>query len=464
MKGGIMGAVANLGSSISGTLKSVVVGSFMAAAAAGVAGFGALLAKGVIDSAAVEQTRISLETMLGSAQKADKLLRSMTAFAAKTPFELPGITGTSKVLLAFGMTQEQIMPTLKMLGDVAAGTGKDLQELGVIYGQIRAAGRLMGGDMLQLVNAGVPIIGTLAKQFGVAESEIKKMSEQGKISFADVEKAFQTMSGEGGLFFNMMERQSESLTGRFSTLKDSISLMAQEMVSVAMPAIKSMLEEMDRFVNRATVGISALRDHWNLSWDIMEQYARLKLSELLDYAPIWSRAMVGALSSGLTGLKGSFGTSALGSVAQAIKAAMDLTGPASAADIKPSAKTTEITKQLNLLLDALKKVTEAEQRAADSADAESAAAAAATGGAAASSPAAAATQAAMDTKAKIDDLLGFSGIADLGRRTQEIALQRSREAREQRMEAIAKESLRKQEEIVSAIRDGNSKSALAVLG
>jgi tape measure domain-containing protein len=186
-----------------------------------------------------EQTSVAFKVMLGDAQLARKVLGDLQQFAASTPFQLEGIQQTARVLLAFGVQSQDLMGTMRMLGDVSAGTGKDFTELAVIFGQIKAAGRLMGGDLLQLVNAGVPMIAQLAKHFGVAESEIKKMVEQGKVGFDDVLAAFRNMTSEGGLFFNMMSEQSQTLNGVWSTLKDNVAQLALELGTKLLPLLKA---------------------------------------------------------------------------------------------------------------------------------------------------------------------------------------------------------------------------------
>lgn len=173
-------------------------------------------------SAEAEQTRVAFGVMLGGADNAKKMLADLNNFAAKTPFELPGILQASKSLLAFGTSQDQVLPLLEVLGNVSAGTGKDLSELAVIFGQISATGRLTGQDLMQLTNAGVPMLAELGKQLGKSTGEVKKMVEEGKISLPMVTQAFQSMSGESGLFSGMMEKQSKTIGGLWSTLKDTI--------------------------------------------------------------------------------------------------------------------------------------------------------------------------------------------------------------------------------------------------
>lgn len=195
-----------------------------------------------------EQLNISISTFLGSQEKANKLLKEAQDFSVSTPFTPEEVNETTKSLLAFSFQQDEIIDTLKILGDVSAGTGKDFRELSVIYGQVRIAGRLMGQDLLQFTNAGVPLIGELAKNFGVAESEIKSMVSAGQVGFKDVEKAFQSMTGEGGLFFNLMEEQSTSFLGRISTLQGLFTELRREFGDQLLPVLKEGVEDMINFL------------------------------------------------------------------------------------------------------------------------------------------------------------------------------------------------------------------------
>lgn len=115
--------------------------------------------------------------MLGSADKAKALLSDLKDFAKKTPFELTGIRDTAKQLIAFGIDSNKLIPTMKALGDVAAGTGAPLERIAFAYGQINTARRASAQDLNQLTSAGVPIYKELAKVMGLAESNVKKMVE-----------------------------------------------------------------------------------------------------------------------------------------------------------------------------------------------------------------------------------------------------------------------------------------------
>lgn len=179
--------------------------------------------KGGFDSAfEMEQTEVAFGVLFGNTETAKAVLADLGKFAASTPFELPELTAAGRSLAAFGVSAGDITPQLRMIGDVASGIGQPIGEIAEIYGKARVSGRLFGEDINQLTGRGIPIIGELAKQFGVSESEVKKLVEQGKVGFPNLEKAFQSMTGEGGKFEGMMAKQSATMAGLMSTLRDNI--------------------------------------------------------------------------------------------------------------------------------------------------------------------------------------------------------------------------------------------------
>lgn len=185
-------------------------------------GIGALAGFALNASAKMESLTVSFETMLGSAEKATKLVRNLRDFAAKTPFQLEGIGKATKQLLSFGVTENKITDRLQMLGDIAAGANIPLTDMAAIFGKAKAKGKVMTEELLQLSDRGIPIIDVLAKGFGVTKDKIFEMASKSQISFDTLVKAMGVMTTKGGIFFNQMERQSETLGGIFSTLKDNI--------------------------------------------------------------------------------------------------------------------------------------------------------------------------------------------------------------------------------------------------
>lgn len=184
-------------------------------------------------AATYEQTAIAFRVMLGDATKARTLLKEISDFAAKTPFELPEVVAASKQLLAFGIAQERIIPTIRMLGDVASGVGVPIGQIGYAFGQVQVAGKLMGQELLQFTNAGVPLIETLAEVMNQPRENIRKLVEEGQVSFPIVEQAFQRMTSEGGRFYNLMEQQSRTYNGTISNLRDNFMRMSLEIIGIS---------------------------------------------------------------------------------------------------------------------------------------------------------------------------------------------------------------------------------------
>ncbi|WP_343302846.1 tape measure protein [Chitinophaga niabensis] len=172
-----------------------------------------------------QQLEVSFKTMLKSKSEADKLLAQAVELAAKTPFQLSDVGAGAKQLLAYGFSADQVIGTLKTLGDVSSGVSAPLGDIVYLYGTLRTQGRAYTRDIMQFTSRGIPIISELAKQFGVTEDKVSELVEAGKVGFPEVEKAFKSMTGQGGLFFNLMEEQSKTLTGQISNLEDAFSQM-----------------------------------------------------------------------------------------------------------------------------------------------------------------------------------------------------------------------------------------------
>jgi tape measure domain-containing protein len=170
-----------------------------------------------------EQARVAFQTFLGSAEKADALIRELKKTAAETPLQLKDLRDNAMMLMQFGVAAEEIIPTLIMLGNIAGGNAQKLNQLALVFGQIRSAGRLTGQDLLQLINAGFNPLQVISEKTGKTMMQLKKEMEDGAISFDMVKQAFIEVTSEGGKFYNLMEQQSKTLGGRISTLQDNFS-------------------------------------------------------------------------------------------------------------------------------------------------------------------------------------------------------------------------------------------------
>lgn len=172
-----------------------------------------------------QKTEIAFETMLGSREKANSLMQETIALAAKTPFNVSELADGAKQLLAFNVPANEVIDTLRRMGDISAGLNVPLSQLQLAFGQVKAKGKLMGDDLRQFTEAGVPMVDELAKKFNTTTGEIYQMVSAGKIGFNDVKEVLFQMTNKGGDFYNLMEEQSKSLTGQLANLQDAIEQM-----------------------------------------------------------------------------------------------------------------------------------------------------------------------------------------------------------------------------------------------
>lgn len=197
--------------------------------------FGARFA--VQAAAEFEAIQTRLETLTGSAKAASQVFEDLKQFSAETPFQLGDIANASSKLISFGFSAATVKDRIKEIGEVAAGSGADIQELSLIYGQVAAAGKLTGERLLQLQERAIPIGPALAKSLGIAESSVRDFISAGKVSFATFEKAFRSLQQEGGLFAGSLEKQSKTINGILSTLGDNAKIFGAELGNAFKPAI-----------------------------------------------------------------------------------------------------------------------------------------------------------------------------------------------------------------------------------
>ena len=206
-----------------------------------------------------QQLEVAFTTMLGSSEKANVLMAQLTETAAKTPFDLQGVANGARQLLAYGTSAEDVNETLIRLGNIAAGLSQPLGDLVYLYGTTMTQGRLYTQDLNQFTGRGIPMIKELAKEFGVAESEIKGMVEAGMIGFPEVQKVIQNLTNEGGMFFNLMQEQSKTITGQISNIGDSFSMMLNDIGKANEGIINDALSGVSYLIeNYETVGKTLL--------------------------------------------------------------------------------------------------------------------------------------------------------------------------------------------------------------
>lgn len=209
-------------------------------------GLGFMAIKSLKASGALEQQKVALEVLTGSAQKASELLNKINKVAIKTPFEQKQIIDSTTALLSFGVANEKVIPTFKVIGDIAQGNGEKLERLTRAYGKVQAKGKSSMEEIQMVAEAGVPIIQALADTMGVTKEEVFNLSSQGKISADIFNKAMKSMTAEGGIFYQSMIKQSATAEGKASTFRGNLDLIAQTIGKVLLPIWKNTLDILNK--------------------------------------------------------------------------------------------------------------------------------------------------------------------------------------------------------------------------
>lgn len=206
-----------------------------------------------------QKLEIAFETMLGSSEKANKLMQQLTKTAATTPFDLNGVAQGAKQLLAYGIAADDVNQTLINLGDIAAGLSIPLGDMVMLYGTTMVQGRMFTQDLRQFMGRGIPIMQALADTMGVAKEEVQDLVSTGKVGAQEFQTALMSLVAEGGQFGGLMEKQSKSISGQISNIQDGVMQMFNEIGQKSEGAISLALTGVSKLVeNYETVGKAVL--------------------------------------------------------------------------------------------------------------------------------------------------------------------------------------------------------------
>ena len=176
----------------------------------------------------------ALAAIVQDQKTANKLWEQTVALALKSPYRVKQLVTYTKQLAAYRVETQKLHDTTKMLADVSAGLGVDMERLILAYGQVKAANYLRGTELRQFSEAGINILGELAtyfeetrgKAFSVAE--VFDMVSKRAVKFEDVDEVFKRLTGSSGIFFKMQEKQAETVAGQLSNLRDAYELMLND--------------------------------------------------------------------------------------------------------------------------------------------------------------------------------------------------------------------------------------------
>lgn len=177
-----------------------------------------------------EMQQIALRAILRDAEGADKIFAQLQGLAVKSPFQFKDLVSYAKQLSAFSVPIEELYGTTKTLADISSGLGVDMSRIIIAYGQVKSAAVLRGQELRQFTEAGIPLVDELAKKFTELSGTVTTTGEvfdkisKREVPFSMVAGIFEDMTSAGGKFYNMQEKQAESLKGKMSNLADAFQI------------------------------------------------------------------------------------------------------------------------------------------------------------------------------------------------------------------------------------------------
>jgi tape measure domain-containing protein len=290
------------------------------------------LGKSSLDMAGqIEQASIAIEVMSGSFGEAQRSLKSLQDYADNSNLTFEDVTKAEQTLMNFGISAKQATQDIKLLGDVTGGNSQKFSQMSLAFAQSAAMGRLMGQDLLQMVNAGFNPLKQISDKTGESMASLKKKMEDGQISFDMVRQAFVDATSEGGRFNGMVERQSQTISGLFSTMGDAVGRTMIELGNSMVEAfsLKDLIPQVSAFFKSLADSIATM--------DPVLKKVVLGFGAILTIAPPLMIALGGLLqlapllTSGFGALASTFGllrTATLAVTATIVEMSATLTGGA----------------------------------------------------------------------------------------------------------------------------------------
>lgn len=205
--------------------------SVLGGAVAGVAAaMGVAVTAGVKYNASIETYQTSFEVMTGSAEKAADVIERLKKVGSETPFELPELADTTQLLMNYGFTADEAMDSMMMLGDISQGSADKMSRIAMAYGQMSSAGKVSLEDVKQMIEAGFNPLQEISESTGESMSSLYDRISKGTLSVDEITASMKRATSEGGKYFKSMEKQSQTINGLISTLKDNAQQLLGEVV------------------------------------------------------------------------------------------------------------------------------------------------------------------------------------------------------------------------------------------
>lgn len=230
---GIDGSIRNIGASIAAVFTVQKAAEF--------------IKKMVAVRGEIESLEKSFGILAGTVQ-GKKLFEEIKDFAVKTPMTMPALAKGAQTLLAFNYEAENVMPILRAIGDISMGNEQKFNSLTLAFAQMSSTGKLMGQDLLQMINAGFNPLAVISEQTGKSIGDLKEEMAAGAISSEMITKAFMDATSEGGKFNGMLEQQSKGIEGSLSNLEGAIQDMFNELGEKSQEVITSSIQNVTALV------------------------------------------------------------------------------------------------------------------------------------------------------------------------------------------------------------------------
>lgn len=244
-----LGSLSKKGFSAVSSAAKVAAQASIAAIAGVTAAMGGLAVAGVKYNASIETYQTSFEVMTGSAAKAAEVVERLKKVGAETPFELPDLADATQLLMNYGLTADEAMDKMMMLGDISQGSADKMNRIAMAYGQMSSAGKVQLEDVKQMIEAGFNPLQEISESTGESMDSLYDRISKGTLAVDEITASMERATSEGGKYYQSMEKQSKTFEGQMSTLKDNAQQLlgdimkpiSEEMTNGILPAANEAL-------------------------------------------------------------------------------------------------------------------------------------------------------------------------------------------------------------------------------
>ena len=272
---------------------------------------------GISFNASIEQYQTSFEVMTGSAEKATQITQQLKQIAANTPFELPQLADTTQLLMNYGFTADDAMEKMQMLGDISQGSADKMTRIATAYGQMSSAGKVSLEDVKQMIEAGFNPLQEISKSTGESMASLYDRISDGSLSVDEITASMERSTSAGGKYFQSMDKQSQTLNGKISTLKDTFNEFAGKAMqglsdvlsNTVIPALTGVLSHSDEIM-------AVLNTLLPVIVAVGSAFASWKIVNFIQDIP----KMIGSVKTAILGVNAALAANPVGAVIAAISA------------------------------------------------------------------------------------------------------------------------------------------------